>query len=426
MPPFSDDDNEPDYGETDEENAGMPTDLRLTAAQVRAEASLQDKPVANAEDIPLFADSDKRGTNSAVYLKVTKTGMVGVSGEAPTGYKGQLPISSNEESIFNNYGDGIYTVELCNHRHKVLRSKENLKLTLGGGAGRSNSVPNSGPSSEESTLHKHLAYSLQKNQENHQRELARLESVNSQVTTQVVAQAKAHTELVTKSTEASAQREREFMGSMVKQNQDFFANMMMMQQQSFQQTMALLNTGHQMTMESMRASNERDANANNPMLMLEIFSRGLNLGREYDGPDKPEYLQAIEMGLGGLKDIKDLVLLKNGLPNPSSLPSGNQAQRTLPKGNSSVASNNVSPGSTNAQQGKKEPLLTKDELINMVQLKKSLHKRGIDLAAMLKDATNHYETAADDEIFNKEDEETSDETTELDDSSESRQSSVDD
>ena len=333
----------------------------------RKSAKEEDKPVLNAGDIPLFSDADKRGTNTAQYLKIIK-----ISGHK-TGFKGQLPLSSTEETIFNAFGNGVYNIELCNHKHKVLRTRENVRIDI---EESTSEVQNN--KSVDNEIHQHLAYSLQKSNENHKEELKRQQETNNAVTEMIVANAKSHTEMVTKTNEASAQRDRDFMGNITKNQQDFFANMMAMQNNAFQQTMALLTAGHQQTMESLRAINERESQTNNPMLFLEIMTRGIAMGREFDGDDTPAYLQTVDRALSGIDKMIELKKSSHSLPVPQKNPS--------------------LPANT-----KKPKVLEDKEILNTIALKKVLHKRGIDFNHMISEAINHYQKAPDSEIFEDKD-----------------------
>lgn len=357
-----------------DENNDVDFEEESTTTRRSSGASL-DKAVANADDIPLFANANKRGLNTAAYLKITKLD------QPKAGFKGDIPLNSTLNTISQLYGNGIYNIELCNGQHKVLRSMENVRISIDEPDVESSSNGN-GVTSDSMHIAALIKSQHISNERNTERAL-RLAEAGGKDAKEL---ALAHTALVTTTTESAAAREREHMAGVNKSQQDFFGNMMLMQANMFQQTMAMLTAGHNQTMESLRATNERDAQQNNPLVMMQILREGIALGKDTDGEDREPWERAIT---SGSEALGNLLKLKEG--SPPALP-----VKTLP---------NPSTPVTNAttQPIKKKAAFTEGEAKELLELKQVLVKRGIDLEQMLSQSKVHYAEVPDNELFGDDD-----------------------
>jgi hypothetical protein len=357
-----------DDDDNDNENEHLSFGQPVVVSRRGGKKDLSDTPIENALDIPLFEDSDKRGLRSVTYLKVIKLDKPGA------GFKGNIPISSTLETIGQLHGDGVYNIEACNHRHQVLRSKENIRISL--------NEPKIDSPKNNSNNGLELVSELNKN---HAEEIKRMREVSERVSNESIIQSKEHVALVRATTESAAAREREFMQSAQKNQQDFFGNLMIAQSQMFQQTMAMITMGHQQTMESLRATTEREMNSGSNN--VEVLMKGLSLGREMaGGDDSPDWLKALDKG-GTM--MKDLLQLKND--NQSQVPS--------------LANNTATP-QKQRDPNKKLPL-TRNELLEIIRLKKSLNAKGIDFEAMVRQTREHLSDEAANSVVTSDDKEES-------------------
>jgi hypothetical protein len=357
-----------DEDDNDNENEHLSFGQPVVVSRRGGKKDLSDTPIENALDIPLFEDSDKRGLRSVTYLKVIKLDKPGA------GFKGNIPISSTLETIGQLHGDGVYNIEACNHRHQVLRSKENIRISL-------NETKTDSPKTN-TTSSLELVAELNKN---HAEEIKRTREISERVANESIVQARQHTDLIRATTESAAAREREFMQSAQKNQQDFFGNLMIAQSQMFQQTMAMITMGHQQTMESLRATTEREMNSGSNN--VEVLMKGLSLGREMaGGDDSPDWLKALDKG-GTM--MKDLLQLKND--NQSQVPS--------------LANNTATP-QKQRDPNKKLPL-TRNELLEIIRLKKSLNAKGIDFEAMVRQTREHLSDEAANSVVTSDDKEES-------------------
>lgn len=369
------------YSEEDfDDNDDVDFEEKVTTRR-SSKKDLSDTKVENAGDIPLFADSDKRGLRTATYLKVVKL-------SAPNqGFKGEMPLTTTLETIGRIHGDGRYKIELCNHKHNVLRS---IEETISIGESNNKEIKDSTVDIKD----RHIAALITSANQDREKEAERIERLSKATAEQAIQQSKDFTQLVTKTTESAAEREREHMKGVNENQQNFFANILLTQQQMFQQNIAMMSASHQQTMELMRAANEKERELNNPMLFVSLMMEGLKMGRDLAGDeDTPDYIKAIKEG-GNM--LGQLVELKKEHPYIKN--------KELPKETKKAVENNEN-------SNKKGQVFTQDEAIAAYKLKKALRSRGIDFKTMVEQASKHYESVPDSELF-IDDEEKSNESNE--------------
>jgi hypothetical protein len=247
----------------------------------------------NALQVPLFADVDKRSTRSISKMRLYKMEPGG-----PQAYKGEIPLSSTYETIGHMFGDGIYAIEGLNHKHVVLATKDNIRISLG------------------------LKPSAEKHGSNGGSDVDRIERLARMSAEETTANNRAFTELIVNTTQAAAIREREFIQASVQQMTQFFTGMMQMQQQGYQQMMGLMQTAHSMTMQTMQAAENADGGTDKSMRMVETLLRGINVGRDLsDGEDSDtgnpaDWQNILGNGLSLLAQTKRAI--GDGAPNPQS------------------------------------------------------------------------------------------------------------
>jgi len=339
--------NDTDEEMDEEETFGQP--IILTRQDKKSGKVVKnDTPIENATDIPLFEDADKRGLKSVTYLRLIKLD------KPNSGYKGNLPISSTLETISQLYGDGLYNIEACNHRHQVLRSKENIRISMADGPNTSSSGHSS------SSTVPSISEVISELSKTHKDEVVRLSSALTRTADESKDQSRQFIELVKGSTEASMQRDREHMASVNKSQQDFFAHMMLAQGQMFQQTMAILTVGHQHLIESLRTTYE----GSNKSSDVDTLLKGIVVARSFDnGSDEPDWLKALDKG-------------------------GNMLSSLLKLKEDSIPSNK---NETEKKQNKdKKAPISKQELLEVIRLKQVLNRKGIDFGEMVRQAREAY------------------------------------
>src|SRR5258706_6733663 len=171
---------------------------------------LTEAPVENAKDVPLFADFHGKGLKSISYLKLTK------QDKPNPGFKGNISLTSDLETIYRMYGNGLYNIEACNHKHQVLRIRENVLISIDNPEAKEVDSNNAAVNAVDTAKDKHISQLIGNMSESHKTEVARIQSLSDTVTKQVTSQGETFVKLVQATTESAAQREREHMAGVNK------------------------------------------------------------------------------------------------------------------------------------------------------------------------------------------------------------------
>jgi hypothetical protein len=391
--------------ETDDEHPVFPSRRANTG-------KADDLPVANADDLPLFPDANKKQSRTVSYVAVIR------EDGANRGYKGNLKPGSTEQTIFQIFGNGIYTLEARTEKHKPLRTRENVQVNFEEDSEKSDGKPGTaiqgyGPNDLKSMLTEVL--------NTRESESKRLEDLAKSTADQSRNQSEKFVDMVKETTTASKEADREFFANTSKQSQEFMSNILAANQNNFQNMMTLLQQGHNQTMQQLNAINDRERNSDNPMMMVSLLVEGLKMGREFEGDDTPDWIKAMSEGGKMLGDIKEMAALKASMTPSIPALKALVAQNKLKKqkeGNRVVKEN----PDTEATEGKPVPVpkeLAQTEVDKLANLKEILRKRGIDPEEFLDENINHYANASDKDIFGEEETEDSPDKSNSDDTNES-------
>ena len=356
-----------------------------------------DIALTNNEFIPLLPNANKKEAKEAVAMKVHKLN------NPNSGYKGELHIGADEDYIANMWGDGIYTLEFINNKKKVLKKREGVKIAVGS---NNDNPRDPGPDNKENLdalRLSHIAHNLERK---------RSADLNASVIQTTKELAQQHTSMVTETAKASATRDREFYSGQATSTQSFFASILQQQQQMAETARQNSEQAHRQQMEASERSHlqmvtmlemmhDRNAQQNNPMLMLQLFKQGMDMGRDIGGDDSEPWERAIKTGvegLGQLANMQKMSMLGNGqtptrrqLPNPRT--NSNRNPATKPEQNSNRPTNVKSP--------KPEHLKSLKEF---EELKAVCDKRGVDFDTIIKEAKDYLESASEEELKEKLDE----------------------
>lgn len=345
MPPndvFSED-LDLDQDDNDDLQDSLPSEQKTT------EKTSKDVTIVNADEIPLFADADKRATKVGKWLEITRIN------PPNNGYQGKIPKNSTLETIANLFGNGIYNIDLVNGKGQVTHSKEGVKINIPNYQSDNTDNAKKSPLQSDSATSRAISSLHISNKESQER-VERLALKTAEDATKL---AEKHTELVMTSSREAALRDREFMTSTNNQMQTFFANMFQMQQAAHNQSLEAQRISHEQTMQILLAT---QSNKQDPMQALLV---GIKLATELgNGESEPEWLKAISKGTEGLGHLAALALRSN---NPTNVPT----QQT---------SKPVSKNPT-----KKKAPISKGELLEVIKLKKVLLAKGIDFEQMVLD-----------------------------------------
>jgi hypothetical protein len=352
-------------------------------------ANKDDIALTNNEFIPMLPNANKKEAKEAVAMKVHKLN------NPNSGYKGELHIGADEDYIANMWGDGIYTLEFINNKKKVLKKREGVKIAVGS---NSDNPRDPGPDNKENLDALRLSHI------SHNLERKRSADLNASVIQTTKELAQQHTSMVTETAKAAATRDREFYSGQATSTQSFFASILQQQQQMSETARQNSEQAHRQQMEASERSHiqmitmlemmhSRSAEQNNPMLMLQLFKQGMDMGRDIGGDDSEPWERAIKTGvegLGQLASMQKLSMLGNGqtparrqLPNPRTDPNRNPVKKI-------------------------EPTINNPEVLQSMkefsELKAVCDKRGVDFDTIIKEAREYLEAASEEELKEKLDE----------------------
>lgn len=218
----------------------------------------------NAGQVPLFTGSDGRSLKSITAIRIYKFEKAGYA------YKGQVPTTTTLETIGQQFGDGLYTMEGINAKHKVLAVNENVRISLGEHE-KQPQLPHMGKADSAA-------------------EIDRVERLATKAADATVASMGDFTKAMSSMYEASAAREREFLANQNRQQSEFMQGMLTAQQQGFQQAMTMMTAGNAIVMQQLLAMNSGERNQQtDPKELMQLFMQGITLGRDLsDGGDEED------------------------------------------------------------------------------------------------------------------------------------------
>ncbi len=301
--------------------------------------------------IPLFPDATKSPKQHAAAIKIYKSNPPG------EGYKGTStsPETVDEAYIAGLYGDGRYRLELLDQAKGVLRVREDVVVACG--ASPTNGASNGHGSTDiEAVVTRLTAQSeaaltkvLEATEQRLEREEARLTAERAEGR----ARSTEHTTLLTGLVKGEAEQLRAH-----------YAAQQAAAAAAGQQQMAMMQQSHEHMMAIVVASQNAQAARSDPLLFLRVFQEGMQNSPE-DGASK--VVGDITKGLESLR----------GLANA---PGGNLAPGAPPAKGLPAAANGAAPAKKNGKVAE----LSKDDLKEIVLLKRVLKARGATDADFLK------------------------------------------
>lgn len=251
---------------------------------VEEQPLIDDGLTDNARDVPMFADIDGRTSRSISFLRLSK-----LEAGGPLAYKGMIPLNSTLDSIGQVYGDGIYTIEGLNHKHTVLATKDNIRISLTTVQGQES---------------KQLALPMAGSTESD-----RIERLSLRAAEESKQLSNNFTTLVVETLHAATERERSWYAASRERDSQMFSNLLSLQEAGFRQTIAMMSSSHNQTIEKLSAvGSPKDKGSSSEM--VEVLLRGLQMGRELSEgnsqEERPAWEQILTSGLGLLGSTKQL------------------------------------------------------------------------------------------------------------------------
>ena len=350
----------------------------------------ESEPVLSDVNIPIFPDFDKDSRHVVTGLLITKLTMPG------EGHKGQIPPTATLESIGRRFGDGRYNIHAVNQENKVLRRLNDVAISVGVGS------PGEGPKTVAVQAVAPDMTLLNFQAQQHEKDAVRVATFAKESSDQARALTEKHLAAVERQSTAQAERDRAFYTAQSESQQAFFANLMAFSQQGFLQTMQLQQQQFQQTITMLEQGHQRALAASDPTLLVTLFKSGLDAGRglETDNDDNP-LVKTAGLLVGGMKEAKQMMLLKNSMPT-RNLPQGTPQAGTTPAKKTDKKAGKTAPDKPVAEEN---PTVVMQKL---AKLKATLDAKGIDFVDYLEDVQKHIEKLPDE----PDDDEDSDETDE--------------
>lgn len=323
-----------------------------------------DKPVENTGPVPLMPNLDANARHVITSIRVIKKTPPG------DGIKGEVPESTTLDFIAKRWGDGIYDFEALNEASQILRRNTNVKIAMGYSQGLD--VP------PNPTMQRMIIGG--QSDEISEKLLARLDEASKRaqqsseaalIATQKLSQD--YAAMVREDSKERASKDRDYHDSRSKQQTDFFQTMLVSMQTMHEQAMERSREQFQQTLQMMQFSHQQTLTQNNPALLFQLFERGLKFGAEANAGEEESPLSSI-LGAAtqGLSTVKDMMMLQQQ-PQPAMLPAS--APPPVPTANPKQQS-----------EPKKKAPISKDQLLEVVRLKKIAESRGLDFNGLLKQA----------------------------------------
>lgn len=354
--------------------SGMPflsdEDREETIIERRERERAENGRVDNDEAIPLIPNVKLDARKTIHAIQVWKTDPPG------DGFKGAVPPHTNYETIAKRFGNGLYDFHAVTQDEKVLRRNQGVKISFTFDEPEDDSP--SHPVAPQADM-RLLEWQAQEHTRSTQRteNFARMAVDSSRET------AKQHLEMLSTHQKASADRDRDFFAGMMAQQQQFFAAIFQQSQTAHVQAMERSREDFRQTIQVLQMSHERAQKANDPTLLLSLFREGLALGSgNSDEEDESEpWVDAIKAGAGAIKDMTEIAKIK-AIAVPKASPS-------LPEATQSTQA------PSEHKQPKKQLPFDKNELSELIRLKRLMDQKGLDFASTLRNASAYFSGASD-------------------------------
>lgn len=341
-----------------EESEDGEVEIRATSSKRKRNGKKEEEesaPIENDEVIPLFPNHDKTKENLIALIRVMKRDPPG------DGYKGDIHPTASLDFVAKRWGNGIYDFHAMNSEHKVLRRSENVTIS---------SLPKQTPALPADVSSTAAERLLERQAAGFDRDQDRAYRISTQAIESTSAQAKSYAEMIRADTEARVQRDREFFAQQQTAQREAHQQMMQQTQQMHRMTMEQQTAGFTQVLTMMTAMHEREMATNNPMVLIEVLRQGFQMGADGAGADMDPLTVAMQTGLGGLKEVTKMMALQKGIKSPK-----------LPKPGASAK------GQTPSNQGEKpNPAISRDELQEILAIKRLAEKKGYDFEGILSQA----------------------------------------
>lgn len=352
-------------------------------------------PDGPPEETPLMGTGGKKAAEKVKYIKVILD--IGPTGER--GYKGRVDPNTTVEGLYRRFGNGVYKLEACNYKHKILNVREDVEIAINEGTPKAPTVA----APAEAGMANALAMFANMSEAHQQRQAELAADTQHNISAMAQSNAEQNAKMqeerrIADERRFSAQLEsdRERARDAKESQQTFFASMMAMQTASNQQTISMMNASTDREREASKERLERDnerrkeqaSSDPDPMALANMLIEGMKMGQGMADPPTESWVKAIESGgemIGGLGQM--FIAQQNakaGMQTPPAAPMVTPPPpAALPAPATPQAASQGAPPAA-APKRRKVPF-SKEAVIQTAKLQALLRKRGVTLETFLAD-----------------------------------------
>lgn len=346
-------------------------------------------PEPPPEETPLMGQGGKRLAERVNYIKVILD--IGPTGER--GYKGRVAPNTTVEGLYRRFGNGVYKLEACNHKHKVLNTREDVEIAIE--EGKPKLAPNG---SDGGSMANALAMFANMSEAHQQRQAELAADTQHNISTMAQENAAANAKMQEERRQADERRyesqlvaDRERSKESRESQQTFFSSMMAMVNATNAQTIAMMNASTDREREASKeraerereAAKERASSETDPMTLANVMLEGMKMGQGLgDPPDEP-WVKALGEGSSMIGNIAQMFQTQRagappgavpGVPGPMVTPAPLAALPAPATGAAAAA-----PANGAAAPKRRRVPFSKTAVIHTARLQALLRKRGVTL-----------------------------------------------
>lgn len=335
--------------------------------------------VDNEETVPLIPNIKLDARRTITEIEVWKM-------DPPNdGFKGCVPTHTSLPAIAKLYGNGVYDFHAKTQDGKTLRRNAGVKVSWDDPNPKSPAEPPNRSNSPDMQL-------LEWQAKQHAADAKRVEDFGRMVVETTKETANNQISAITKQSEATSIRERDFCAGLLTQQQTFFQTMMLTMQQSHQHSMERSREDFQQTIQLIHAANERAVKSSDPSLLLSVFQQGLALASQNQSDDDEDsgepWVEAIKTAAEAVKDITSTAKFKSFVvaKQQGALPSQNRPSNPASNPENKPETQPTNPPSKPA----KKKIFTREEMAEIIRIKRIMDQQNLDFSATLRNASQYF------------------------------------
>lgn len=370
-------DHDPDHDPDDGDDHGAPTYIGRRPGSPGAPPRAQaDQPLTNVEPVPLLPNWDKRKGRHCTHIEVEKVNPPNV------GFRGNVPASTDLQTLGYEFGDGIYNLYFKNKSKATIETSEGIIIDMGLKGRRSEEAAEGGEEGGEFVTGGDNSEAVLAAAE---RNINRIMEVTTKAAHDEAQRAQSFTQLVSKHMESASERDRAFFTGQAEMQREFYAAQRDQQQEAHRADMAMSQQRFEQTLllqQQMFKGSDAQPQLG-PVEIIGLFEKAMALGQGMAGGDGDLATVALKEGSQGLASILDAFKTKSQVDMAKLQLAAQTQARQLPPAPKQPAE---------PRRAMRNPRAIAEENDNrsaLDALTQECSARNIDVAALLRDATQN-------------------------------------